>query len=178
VFGPAVQPGKSFPGFLVDVPAELSGDHDLVAERLHRFPKDPFHLMRPVRFCCVEERDATIERRPDDVDHLGTGGDRRLIGATHVLDAEADAGDFQGAELSPFFYRRSAAGSGICDAARRVDAMRYERRGGKRSSGADQEFPPRNVSSSVCRFVLHRVLGWCWARVFTAFRIHPLARLI
>ena len=155
VFGLAVQSGKSLPGFLVDVPAELGGDHDIVAERLHRFPKDPFHLMGPVRFCCVEERDATIERRADDVDHLETGGDRRLIGATHVLDAEADAGDFEVAELSPFLYRRSAVGSGNCRTARRVDAARYERRGGKRSGGADQEFPATKVSSRVCR-LLHR----------------------
>ena len=99
--GPAVEPRAPLAGLEIDVPAELGCDHDLVAERRDAFAEDPLHLMRPVRLGRVEEGDATVEGRPDDVDHLGPAGDRRLIGAAHVLNAEADAGDLQRAELSP-----------------------------------------------------------------------------
>ena len=155
VFGPAVQPGKSLPGFLVDIPAELRGDHHLVPERRDSFAEDPLHLMRTIRFGRIEKRHTTIERRSDDVDHLGTARDRRLIGAAHVLHTEADARDLEGAELSPSLYRRSAAGTRNCDTARRVEAARYKRCGRNRSCGADQEFPATKVSSRVCR-LLHR----------------------
>ena len=64
-------------------------------------PRMRSHLVRAVGLGRVEEGDAAIEGGPDDVDHLGPGGDRRLIGAAHVLDAEADAGDLQRAQLAP-----------------------------------------------------------------------------
>ena len=97
----ADEPRAPLAGLEIDVPAELRGDHHLVAERLHAFAEDPFHLVGAVGLGRVVEGDATVEGRPDDVDHLGPGRDRRLIGAAHVLDAEADAGDLQRAKLPP-----------------------------------------------------------------------------
>ena len=55
----------------IDVPAELGGDHDLVAERRHAFAEDAFDLVRTVSLGRVEEGDAAVERGPDDVEHLG-----------------------------------------------------------------------------------------------------------
>ncbi len=79
----------------IDVPAELGGDDHLVPEGRDAFAQDPLDLMRAVGLGGVEERDTAVEGRPDDVEHLGPARDRRLIGAGHVLDAEADARDFQ-----------------------------------------------------------------------------------
>ena len=45
VAGLAVQPRASLAGLLIDVPAELGGDHDLVAERGNTFAQDSFDLM-------------------------------------------------------------------------------------------------------------------------------------
>src|SRR5512132_2192992 len=46
----------------------------------------------------VIKRHAMVEGCPDDVEHLGPGGDCRLICAAHVLDAEPDARDLECAE--------------------------------------------------------------------------------
>jgi hypothetical protein len=51
--------------------------------------------MRAIRFGRIEKRHTMIERRPNDIDHLGTSGDRRLIGSAHVLHADADTGDLE-----------------------------------------------------------------------------------
>ena len=93
--GRLLQSRPALAGFLVDVPAELRGDHDLVAERLDAFAENPLHLVRAIGFGRVVERDAALEGRPDDVDHLRPGRDRGLIGAAHVLDADADARNLQ-----------------------------------------------------------------------------------
>ena len=47
--------------------------------------------MRPVGLGRVEEGDAPVEGRPDDVDHLRPVRHRRLVLAAHVLDAQPDA---------------------------------------------------------------------------------------
>jgi hypothetical protein len=94
----AVEPRTPFAGFEIDVPAELGSDHDLVTERRNDFAENPFHLMRAVSLSRIEKGDAMIKGCPDDVEHLGSGRDRGLIGAAHVLHANPDAGDFQGAE--------------------------------------------------------------------------------
>ena len=71
--GLAVEPRTPLAGLLIDVPAELRCDHDLVAERRHAFAEDALHLVRTVGLGRVEEGDATVEGRPDDVDHLRAG---------------------------------------------------------------------------------------------------------
>ena len=96
----------------IDVPAELGGDDHLVPEWRDAFAQDPLDLMWAVSLGGVEERDATVEGCPDDVEHLGPAGDRRLVGAAHVLDAEADARDFQRPQLSP----RGRVGGGTAGA--------------------------------------------------------------
>ena len=74
---------------------------DLVAERRDGFAENPLALMRAVGFSSIEEGDAALIGRADDVDHLRSGRNDRLVGPMHVLDAEANAGDFQLTELSP-----------------------------------------------------------------------------
>jgi hypothetical protein len=95
VIRPAIKPGAPLAGFLIDVPAELGCNHNLVAERRRAFAKNPFHLVRTIRLGCVEKRDATVEGGSNDAYHFAARGDRRLIGAAHILHPEADAGDFE-----------------------------------------------------------------------------------
>ena len=71
----AVEPRAALAGLQIDVPAELGRDHDLVAERRHAFAEDPFHLVRAVGLGRVEEGDAPVEGRADDVEHLRPGRD-------------------------------------------------------------------------------------------------------
>ena len=61
VFRPAIQARAPLAGLKVDVPAELRGDHDLVAERRDGFAQNPLTLMRAIRFGGVEKRDAAVE---------------------------------------------------------------------------------------------------------------------
>jgi hypothetical protein len=55
VLGPAVEPRAALTRFLVDVPAELAGDDDLVAKRLDAFTQDPFDLVGTLGLRRVEE---------------------------------------------------------------------------------------------------------------------------
>jgi len=116
VFRAAVESWTALAGFLIDVPAELGCDRDLIPERSYAFAQDSFHLMRPVSLGCVVKGNAPVEGCPNDVEHLRPGGDGLLIGAAHVLDAKSDGRDFQGAEPAP------GAGRGLrqCVGARRV----------------------------------------------------------
>jgi hypothetical protein len=118
VAGPAVETGASLAGLLIDVPAELRGDHHLASERRDGLAEDPLGFMRAVGFGRVEERDTTIEGGPDDVDHLRAVRHRRLILAADVLNAEADARDFQRSEFSPSGHLWCAPG---CSGRLRVD---------------------------------------------------------
>ena len=112
------------------IEAELGGDDDLVAERRHAFAENPFDLVRTVRLGGVEERDASVERGPDDVEHLGPARDRGLVRAAHVLDAEADAGDVQ----RPSF-RRPLAWAAT----------------GPRLAGGLRAVPPSSETAASCR---------------------------
>ncbi|MNT30947.1 hypothetical protein D3C72_1667640 [compost metagenome] len=96
----ADQPRAALAGLRVDVPAEFAGDHDLVAERGDGFAEDALAFMRAIGLGGIKKSDAVVMGRTDDVDHLGAGGDCRLIGAGHVLDAKADAGHFQLTKLA------------------------------------------------------------------------------
>ena len=69
--GPAVEPAAVL---AVEVEAELGGDHDLVAHRLERLADQLLVRERPVDLGGVEERDAAIDRRPDQRDHLAPVG--------------------------------------------------------------------------------------------------------
>jgi hypothetical protein len=51
----AVQAGQALARLEVDVPAELGGDRDLVAERGHALAEDAFDFMRAVGFGGVEK---------------------------------------------------------------------------------------------------------------------------
>ena len=104
--GRLLRPGAPRARLRIDVPAELGGDDHLVPERRDTFAQDPLDLVRPVGLGGVEEGDTMVEGRPDDVEHLGPAGDRRLVGAAHVLDAEADARDLQRAQPSSPGRRR------------------------------------------------------------------------
>jgi hypothetical protein len=112
MLGPAVEPGAALPRFLIDVPAELGGDHHLVAERRHRFAQQPLDMMGPVSLGGIEQGHAVVARGMDDPDHLGAGGDGGLIGPGHVLDTEPDAGHFQRAEPAATGAGRGGAFAG------------------------------------------------------------------
>jgi len=112
VTGPAVEPWAPHASVLIDVPAELRCDYHLVSKRCYGLAEDSLRFMRAVRFGGVEERDATVEGRPNDVDHLGPVRHRRFIPAAHVLNAEANAGHLQASEFSPSGHSRCVAGGG------------------------------------------------------------------
>jgi hypothetical protein len=59
------------------------------------FAEDAFVLERAVGLGRVEEGDAVVVGGPDDVQHLRPVGHRGLVGAVHVLHAQADTGDLQ-----------------------------------------------------------------------------------
>ena len=59
-------------GLQVDVPAELAGDHHLVAEWCDGLAQNPLALMRAVGFGSVKKRDTPFISCADDIDHLGS----------------------------------------------------------------------------------------------------------
>ena len=137
--GRLLRPRAPLAGLQIDVPAELGGDHDLVAERRDAFAEDPLDLMRAVGLGRVEEGDATVEGRPDDVEHLGPAGDRRLVGAAHVLDAEADARDLQLPQPSSRARRRRRIAPRACCLGCGLRARAAEKRHGRDTSHRPQE---------------------------------------
>ncbi|MNQ92488.1 hypothetical protein D3C85_1079190 [compost metagenome] len=96
-----IEPWAALTGLLIDVPTELGSDHHLIAERGHAFAENPLHLMGAIRLGRIIEGDAVVEGGANDVVHLRPVRDRRLVGATHVLHAQAHTRYFQGAELAP-----------------------------------------------------------------------------
>ena len=63
VIGPAVEAGSALSGLQVDVPAELRGDDDLVAEGRDAFAEDPLDLVRAVGLRGIDRR-SRRDRRP------------------------------------------------------------------------------------------------------------------
>jgi hypothetical protein len=106
VRGLAVEARPALAGRLVDVPAELRRDHDLVAERRDGLAEDALALVRPVRLGTVEEGDAPIVRGAEDVDHVRAVRHRRLIATVHVLHADPDARDLELAQSATAHRRR------------------------------------------------------------------------
>ena len=85
----------------VDIPAELAGDHHLVAKGRDGFAENPLALVRAIGLGGVKKRDATLIGRADDVDHFRPRRNRRLVSAGHVLHAQTDTGNLQLPQLSP-----------------------------------------------------------------------------
>ena len=85
--GSAAQPGVA--AVLVEVQAELGGDHDLVADRGERFADEFFVGERPVDLGGVEERDAEIDRGADERDGVVACRDRAVaLGHAHAAETE------------------------------------------------------------------------------------------
>src|SRR6185369_3842205 len=86
----AVETRTPLTGLEIDVPAELGRDHNLVAERRNALTQDTLAFERSISLSGVKEGYAAIIGGADDVDHLRTVRNGRLILAAHVLDAEPD----------------------------------------------------------------------------------------
>src|SRR4051794_34842899 len=81
---------------LVKGEAELRRDDDAVADRLQRLADQLLVVERAVHLGRVEEGDATVDRRPEEGDHLlawRSGAE----GLAHSHAAEAERGHLQGA---------------------------------------------------------------------------------
>src|SRR6266536_4541137 len=78
--GAAVDSWAPLTGLKIDVEAELGCDHHPISERRDALAENALDLMRAVRLGRIEEGDAPVERSPDDVEHLGSARDRRLVG--------------------------------------------------------------------------------------------------
>ena len=74
---------------LVEVEAELGGDDDLVAHRLERLADELLVVERAVDLGGVEERDAAVDGRAHEVDHLRARRPRPE-GLAHAHAAEAE----------------------------------------------------------------------------------------
>jgi hypothetical protein len=79
---------------LLEIPAELGRDHDLLANRSQRLTDKLLICERAVDLCGVEERDATFDRGSDQGDHLLSVG-RRPVAEAHPHTAEPERGDLQ-----------------------------------------------------------------------------------
>jgi len=132
VFGFAVEAGTSFARLLVDVPAELRCDLNLVPKWSHTFSEKTFHLVRPVSFGGVEKRHAEVEGRPDDLNHFVPTRHRGFIPPRHVLDAQPHRRDLQSAKLAASDRLRRLAGcsAGLANAILRC-CRPNQRRGGR-----------------------------------------------
>lgn len=56
VLGPTVEPGTPLTGLLIDVPAKLGGDDDLVSEGRHGLAQDPLHFEGAIGLGGIKER--------------------------------------------------------------------------------------------------------------------------
>lgn len=101
VIGPAVEAARHPPRFRVDIPAELGGNHHLIAERRQRFAQDPFDFERTISFRGIEEGHATVMSGAGDGDQVGSVRGRCINGARHVLAAESDARNLELSEFAP-----------------------------------------------------------------------------
>jgi hypothetical protein len=83
----------------LQVESELGRDHDLVTDGREGFPHELFARERAVDLRGVEERDAAVDRRPDQRDHrLLVGG--RAVAAAHRHAAEPESRDFEIAKFA------------------------------------------------------------------------------
>ena len=68
MFGTAVHAAQVLARVGVDVPAEFGGDHHLASEGRQRLAEQCFIRERTVDLGGVEERDASLDRGPDQRD--------------------------------------------------------------------------------------------------------------
>src|SRR5699024_2005870 len=102
VLGTANEARSPLAGLLVNVPAKLGCDHDLVPERLYGLTEDSLAFMWSVRLGAIEEGDAPVIGSTNNIDHVGPIRHGRFIPAAHVLNTEADTGDLQRPKFSFF----------------------------------------------------------------------------
>ena len=79
---------------------ELRGDHHPVAERRERLAHELFVHERAVRLRGIEERDAALDRRPQERGHLPPVRGR-AVGGGHAHAAEPDRRDLRAAGSEP-----------------------------------------------------------------------------
>src|SRR5581483_6403742 len=118
-----------------ELEAELRRDHDPVADRLERFADELLVVERAVDLRGVEERDAALDRGPDQGDSLLPRRDRReALAQPHA--AEPERGDLEALSESAARHARgreysTAPGSARLDDVdtdRDADVLLHERR--------------------------------------------------
>ena len=103
--------GKTdLPALVVDVEAELGGNHDLVAHGGQRLAHQFLVHERPVDLGRVEEGDPLLDRRPDQRHHLVVVACRSQAVA-HAHAAQADGRDLQTAAAELTLLDHSAPSS-------------------------------------------------------------------
>ena len=93
VFGPAVEAGLLFK-ILIDLEAELGGNHNAVPHWLQRFADHLLIREGTVDLGGVEEGDAALHGRADERDPV-VPGDRSGVAGVQAHAAEAEGGDFE-----------------------------------------------------------------------------------
>ena len=109
----AVEPHLETAGLRIDIPTELRGDCDLVAEWCDALTEDSFAFQRPISLSRIKKRHAMVIGRADDVDHLRAVRHGRFVFAAHVLHSEPDAGNFQDAESPALAVCRGGGSRGL-----------------------------------------------------------------
>jgi hypothetical protein len=80
---------------VLDVPAELRGDDDLVTQGLQGLADELFVDVGAVNLGGVEERDAALHRATQDGDHVLAGAGVGAVALGHPHAAEADGGHLE-----------------------------------------------------------------------------------
>ena len=88
-FGTAVEAARTAK---TKVEAKLSGDHDILLKRLKRLADEFLVRERTIDLGGVKEGDASLDRRPDQGDHLFPVGGRSSV-MIHAHAAQADGRD-------------------------------------------------------------------------------------
>ena len=114
----------------IEVEPELGGDHHLLAERGERFAHELLVRERAVDLGGVEERDAALDGRAEQGDHLLLVR-RRAVAKAHAHAAEADGRDFQVA-LSEFALLHGSLPVADADKLASAAPRGHHRKGGMR----------------------------------------------
>jgi hypothetical protein len=87
-------PPRRTPVFKVDVEAELRGDDQSITDGLKRLPDQFLVCERAVGFRSIEQRDATVVSRANQLDHFLPVG-RWPVRGTHAHTAQTEGGHFK-----------------------------------------------------------------------------------